>query len=123
MKRIKQIDTYLEASGTDLTALDQQALDRYASRFGRDYCRTGCDDCEGHCLAGVPIASILRYQMYFEDYGEEKQAMQSYAALGRNAAACLGCDLESCTAGCPHGLSVALKVRSAHRSLSLEAIA
>jgi predicted aldo/keto reductase-like oxidoreductase len=123
MKRVSDIDRYLGASGAAFTAADQRALDRYAAIHGSDYCRTGCGDCEPHCPQGVPIASILRYQMYFEDYGEEKQAMAAYAGLGRSADVCSGCSLELCTGACPHGLPVAGKLRAAHRTLSLETVA
>lgn len=118
MKRVRDIDFYLQASGQAFSAADRRALDRYAALFGNDYCRTGCSDCEQTCPAQVPIASILRYQMYFEQYEEEKRAMQAYAGLDRNARVCAGCGVESCVAGCPHGLPVALKLRAAHGTLS-----
>ncbi len=123
MKRTRDLDLYLQASGEAFAAEDQRTLDRYAALYGNDYCRTGCSDCEISCPAGVPIASILRYQMYFERYEEEKRAMQSYAALERNATDCLACSLESCVAGCPHQLPVALKLRAAHDALSFERLA
>lgn len=123
MKRVKDIELYLQASGGEFTAADRLTLDRYAAQFGGDYCRTGCSDCETRCPAGVPIASILRYQMYFESYEDEKRAMQSYAGLGRNAAVCLDCAVESCSGGCAYGLPVALKLRAAHNALSFESIA
>jgi predicted aldo/keto reductase-like oxidoreductase len=123
MKRVKDIELYLQASGGEFTAADRLTLDRYAAQFGGDYCRTGCSDCETRCPVGVPIASILRYQMYFESYEDEKRAMQSYAGLGRNAAVCLDCAVESCSGGCAYGLPVALKLRAAHNALSFESIA
>ncbi len=123
MKKVKDLDLYLQASGGEFTAADRLTLDRYAARFGSDYCRTGCSDCESGCPLGVPIASILRYQMYFEDYADEKNAMRAYAGLTRSAASCLDCTLDSCTAGCRHGLPVGLKLRSAHNALSFEGIA
>lgn len=119
MKRARQIDEYLGASGTPFSAADQRLLDRYAARYGREYCRTGCDDCESRCPAGVAIASVLRYQMYFDDYGQEKDAMRAYAALADKASPCVGCESHSCVAACPHGLPVAAKLRAAHRDLSL----
>jgi predicted aldo/keto reductase-like oxidoreductase len=61
--------------------------------------------------------------MYFERYEEEKRAMQSYTALQRNAADCLSCSVESCVAGCPHELPVALKLRAAHDALSFDRFA
>lgn len=118
MKRVRDIDFYLQASGQELTAADHRTLDRYAALYGSDYCRTGCSDCEGSCPAGIPVASILRYQMYFEQYEEEKRAMRSYAALRRDASACLDCAVESCVQACLHGLPVPLKLRAAHGSLS-----
>jgi len=123
MKRVGDLDLYLQASGKELTASDERLLDRYLAEFGRDYCRTGCSDCETGCPAGVPIASILRYQMYFEHYGDEKRAMEAYADLGLRAHDCLGCVAESCVGGCPHELPVASKMRIAHRQLSFLPIA
>ncbi len=123
MKRTKDIENYLQASGGEFTAADRLTLDRYAGQFGADYCRTGCSDCESRCPVGVPIASIMRYQMYFDSYEDEKRAMQSYAGLQRNAAACLDCTLENCTKGCLHGLPVALKLKAAHNSLSFSQLA
>ncbi len=116
-RRIGDIDNYLQASGQAFADVDQRLLDRYAALHGADYCRTGCGDCEPACPAGVPIATILRQQMYFQDYREEKRAMREYAGLGLNAAACLGCDGAPCDAACPHGLPVAQKLRAAHRDL------
>ncbi len=118
MKRVRDIDLYLQASGQTMTSADRRILDRYAALHGSDYCRTGCSDCETACPAGVPIASTLRYQMYFEQYGEEKRAMQSYAGLPQDATACLGCGIESCVGACPNGLPVSLKLRAAHDALS-----
>lgn len=119
IKRISDLDRYLGASGVQFGAADQHVLDRYAARFGADYCRTGCGDCEPACPRRVPIASILRYRMYFEDYGEEKTAMAAYAALERDAGACLDCPSQVCIDACPHGLPVAPKLRATHRTLAL----
>jgi aryl-alcohol dehydrogenase-like predicted oxidoreductase len=123
MKRVKDMDLYLQASGTEFSAADQYTLDRYAARFGSDYCRTGCSDCETNCPAKVPIASILRYQMYFENYADEKLAMQSYAALECDARACLDCATENCVDGCGYRLPVAMKLRAAHGALTFEGTA
>jgi len=120
MKRIRDIDLYLQASGQAQTAADHRTLERYTALYGSDYCCTGCSDCESACPARVPIASILRYQMYFEQYGEEKRAMQSYATLNRNASPCLDCSVESCATGCPNGLPVSLKLRAAHSVLAFK---
>jgi hypothetical protein len=117
MKRVSDLDLFLPASGQAFTALDQLALDRYAALYGADYCRTGCSACEPACPLDVPIASILRFEMYFRDYADQKRAMQEYAGLERRADACAGCRAEPCTAACPYGLPVAAKLLAAHRDL------
>lgn len=120
MKSIKDLENYLQASGGEFTAADQRSLDRYAALYGSEYCRTGCGDCHPGCPHGVEIGTILRYQMYFEDYADQKRAMQSYAGLERSAAICLACGEGSCTAACPHGLPVDAKMRAAHQTLSFQ---
>jgi predicted aldo/keto reductase-like oxidoreductase len=118
-KNFKDLDHYVAASGGKFAAADQTVLDRYAARFGADYCRTGCGDCESACPSSVRIATILRYQMYFDDYGEEKKAIESYAALGSSIDACADCTTFDCDRACPHGLPVRSKLAAANRSLTL----
>jgi len=119
MKTVSDIEVYLKASGAEFTSADQRVLDRYAGLYGKEYCRTGCGECEVSCPAGVQIASVMRYHMYFKDYGMEKRAIQSYASLTRNAAACTECDEPACTGKCPYGLPVKELLCDAHGSLSL----
>ncbi|UCD34361.1 MAG: aldo/keto reductase [Nitrospiraceae bacterium] len=118
IKSISQLDLYLSASGQKFTAADQRILDRYARRFGKEYCRTGCNQCETSCPQGVAIASTLRFQMYFRDYGMEKKALQSYARLERKADKCRTCEPKSCSGACPFGLPVSALLRDAHEELS-----
>jgi predicted aldo/keto reductase-like oxidoreductase len=121
MKTVPDIELYLKASGAKFTASDQRILDRYARLYSREYCRTGCGECEGSCPAGVEIASVMRYRMYFRDYGMEKRAMESYALLKKNAAACYGCDDPACLGRCPYGLHVKNMLCDAHESMSFMA--
>jgi aryl-alcohol dehydrogenase-like predicted oxidoreductase len=118
MKRVRDLDSYLPASGQTLSSADRRTLDRYAVRFGHDYCRTGCGDCQSACPHQVPIASILRYQMYFEQYADEKRAMAQYAELESNATPCLTCADHLCDSACLHGLPVSNKLLAAHESLT-----
>jgi predicted aldo/keto reductase-like oxidoreductase len=118
MKTASDIELYLKASGQKFTASDQKVLDRYAALYGRQYCRTGCGICEDACPLGVDIASIMRYRMYFKDYGMEKRAMESYAVLKGRAAACADCANPACTGACPHGLPVRDMLCDAHQVMS-----
>lgn len=121
IKNTGHLRDYVQASGQKFAARDQQVLDRYAARFGTDYCRTGCGVCEPSCPYGVRIASVLRYQMYFADYGAEKRAMEKYAALDGDASRCATCSDQPCANACPHGLAVGHKLGRAHLDLSFRA--
>jgi predicted aldo/keto reductase-like oxidoreductase len=118
IKTVDDLDLFLTASGEKMTSADQKVLDRYARIYGRQYCRTGCSDCEEACPMGVNIATALRYQMYFKDYGLEKRGMEGYAALGADARPCLTCDNPACIGACPYGLQVQDQLCEAHKLLS-----
>lgn len=119
ISHFEQIDEYLFASGQALGAPDQAVLEKYDRLVARDYCRPGCGDCLSACPYGVPIDDILRYQMYAEAYGREKQAMQKYARIApeRRADQCAGC-AAPCEAACEYGLAVKDKLVRAHQLLS-----
>lgn len=119
----QDLDLYLPASGEPFTAQDQRVLDQYAALHGADYCRTGCGDCNAACELGLDVATILRYQMYFADYKDEKRAMVAYRSMEKNAELCLDCADEACTTACGYGLPVGDKLRAAHRLLTLEGVA
>lgn len=121
MKTVSDMDLYLRASGGNFTAADQKILDRYAALYSREYCRTGCGECEAACPRGVEIASVMRYRMYFKDYGMEKRAMQSYALLKKNAMSCVTCSEPSCVGKCPHGLPIKDILCDAHEIMSFQA--
>ncbi len=118
-KTVSDFDLFLSASGKDFTASDQKILDRYAQMYSKEYCRTGCSDCEASCKNDVGIANILRYEMYFKDYGAEKRAIESYARLKVNAKVCIDCNDNSCAGACPFGLPVNKLMRKAHKDLSI----
>lgn len=119
IKSIADLDFYLTASGEKFRVSDAKALNRYAKRYGQEYCRTGCNACESSCPDGVSIATTLRFQMYFRDYGMEKHAMESYAGVQDNAGRCLDCTDDACVGGCPYELPVSTLLRDAHRTLSI----
>jgi hypothetical protein len=119
IKTIADLDLYLTASGARFTSADREALDQYAKQFGSQYCRTGCGDCETSCPEKVSIATTLRYQMYFNDYGIEKKSMESYAKLEAKADKCSDCITEDCREACPYGLPVSTMLRDAHDNLSI----
>jgi uncharacterized protein len=121
VKDVATLDLYLSASGQKSTTADVAILNRYTERFAKEYCRTGCSECQAACPSGVPIATIMRHQMYFKDYGHEKYAMEQYAALDKKAHACEACVGTPCSSACPHRLPVGTLMAGAHRSLAFKA--
>ncbi|MCZ6459068.1 MAG: hypothetical protein O6766_06855, partial [Gammaproteobacteria bacterium] len=80
--------------------------------------RQACNDCEGACPYGVPIADVLRTRMYAVDYKDVDFARSEYGALPVNAAACLSCSGEPCRNACSYGLAVATLCAPTHRILA-----
>jgi predicted aldo/keto reductase-like oxidoreductase len=70
------------------------------------------------CPEGLPIHDVLRYRMYFEDYGWEKEGLRLYSRLEKNAAVCASCSAP-CLGSCPIGVSIPERMRGAHELLTL----
>ncbi len=119
MPTFDQVDEYLKVSGTtQLTAEDRGHLDVLSASIGPVYCRPGCDGCLGACPHDVPVADVLRYKMYFENYREQKTAMARYAQVpaSRRASRCEECGAP-CERACPYGVRVRERLVEAHRQL------
>jgi uncharacterized protein len=114
----QHVDEYLFASGTELTAADGAVLAKYDQLIAGDYCRPHCGACLGSCVASLPIDDVLRYRMYFEDYGATGEARRLYAALdGRDASHCLACPAP-CAGACPYGIPIQQKMVATHARLA-----
>jgi len=119
MQNFDRVAEYLAVSGTTtLTARDEGYLRLVAGEVGPRYCRPGCSACHDVCPAGVPVADILRYKMYFEDYGDQKFAMQRYGLVPASTRPhrCEGC-AAPCERACPYGLRVRDRLHEADRQL------
>jgi predicted aldo/keto reductase-like oxidoreductase len=114
----RQVDEYVAASGGAPTLAERAALIEYAAVFGDRVCRF-CNRCEPACPWDVRVADVLRFSMYFHDYGERERALAAYAALapGARATACAACPAP-CVAACDYGLPVRDLLREAHAALA-----
>lgn len=120
MPNYDQAEEYLAVSGTTkLTSSERKHLDLVEEAISAKYCRPGCDGCVGSCPREVPIWDILRYKMYFENYGDEKYAMTKYRQIpvSQNALACASCSAP-CTAACGYHLPVRERLLEAHSQLA-----
>jgi hypothetical protein len=115
---LQHVDEFLYASGKPFTTADADVLRRYDTQIAGTYCAPHCGACLDSCPEGVPIHDVLRHRMYFEDYGWEKLAMQGYAKLARDAAACAGCSAP-CLGSCPLGLDISTRTSQAHDLLTI----
>ncbi len=115
----KQVDEYVAASGSPIAAADLALLDEYQARFSNEVCRF-CNACEPACPDDVRIADILRFAMYFHDYGQEGRGVESYARLvaAERAAHCSHC-AGFCEAACDYDLPVKSLLIRADAALSL----
>jgi predicted aldo/keto reductase-like oxidoreductase len=121
MRTIEDIDEYVAASGKPtLSPEEKKALKSYGSLLDRDYCRPGCNGCMNACPYDVPIPDILRYRLYFNNYGREKYAMNLYKKLpeSRNALRCRTCSA-TCESTCPFQLAIKTKLIAAHEELTV----
>ncbi len=108
IRTFEHVDEYCGASGRTLTSADEAVLGKYETAVNNQFCRIGCTTCQASCPEQVAVGDIMRFGMYYENYGNEKQAILEYAALnGRNrASACLTCRSGACETACPHNLSI-----------------
>ncbi len=118
MTSFDHVRTFAGAVGAPLSRAEGEMLRRYSEAVAHRYCRS-CGVCEASCPAGVAIADVNRFAMYFASYGQQKDAMRAYADLpaGRRAAACRSC-AGACDGACPFGRPVRSELVAAHHFLS-----
>ena len=112
----QHVDEYLFASGQSATDTDLAVLEAYDREILGSYCAPHCGACLDSCPDGLPIHDVLRHRMYFEDYGNEKEAMRLYAGLERQASVCASCSAP-CLGSCPVGIPIQERMAGAHELL------
>jgi ferredoxin len=117
-RELANVDEYLYASGRRPTASDLALLGEYDRRIAGKHCYQHCGACLSSCPEGLPIDDVLRFKMYFEDYGDERDAMRQYAKLDVKADVCTGCSAP-CANACPFDVPIPEMTRRAHQLLTL----
>lgn len=115
---LSQIDEYLSASGQPVQQTEVELLEKYDRLVANDYCRPGCGACLSSCPSNLPIDDVLRYAMYYENYGQQRLAMEHYAQLTRihTTSQCAAC-AAPCEQACPFQLPIKEKLQRADRLL------
>jgi uncharacterized protein len=114
----QHVDEFLRASGAKLTPGDVAILEEYDRQILGSYCAPHCGKCLDACPEELAIHDVLRHRMYFEDYGNEKEAIRLYGQLAKNASVCASCS-GPCLGACPVGVAIPERMRGAHDLLSL----
>ncbi len=116
----QQVDEYVVASGSPIRDSDVALLQRYDELTAGDYCEPHCGACLDKCSFDLAIHDIMRFRMYFRDYGWQKHGMQEYAKLERDASICVDC-AAPCANACPIGVPIQEKMLDAHSLLRFSA--
>ncbi len=115
---LQHVNEYLRASGKPLAPEDVAILEEYDRQILGGSCAPHCGACLSSCPEQLAIHDVLRHRMYFEDYGWEKEGMQRYAALEKNASVCASCSAP-CMGSCPVGIPIQERMTGAHELLTL----
>jgi len=115
-----QVDEYLYASGKAVDSEDLAVLEKYERLVSAEYCRPGCGECLDDCPHDVAVDDVLRYAMYYDTYGQQREATRLYermaAQRGHGTEVCLACSAP-CERACPQGIAIRNKLVRADRLL------
>jgi len=103
---------------TSLSAGDLRLLDQYAKETASNYC-AGCSNiCETALGGALPVATVMRYLMYYESYGDRHRARSLYGQLSSEIRARIGSlDYSLAEKRCPQGISIGRLMKKAEQLL------
>jgi predicted aldo/keto reductase-like oxidoreductase len=79
--RLLQANVAAAINNTALSRNDRQLMEQYARATSCGYC-TGCAEiCEQAVANPIPISDIMRYLMYYCNYGNQQQAIRHFNEL------------------------------------------
>jgi predicted aldo/keto reductase-like oxidoreductase len=119
MSSYSHVEEYVAASGQPFDRAALGLITRYQEQTRDSYCRVSCTACLSACPNRVAVNDVLRFAMYYENYGQERQAMDCYAELPAeqkptDCETCAG----PCELACPYGLKVKTRLLHSHDILS-----
>ena len=103
---------------TSLSAGDLRLLDQYANETASNYC-AGCSNiCETALGGAVPVATVMRYLMYYESYGDRHGARSLYGQLPVEIRARIASsDYSPAERRCPQGMAIGRLMKRAEQLL------
>jgi uncharacterized protein len=109
---MEQLDENIQAMSAPYGEKDDRVLTARLEDIKDWYCRM-CGTCEGKCARGLPVADMLRYTMYAQNYGQFSLGRDSFRALPAAVTSVRCSDCSSCSVKCPNGVRVASRLAHA----------
>ena len=93
---------------TKLAASDQALMQEYAKAACDGYCAGCADICESAVGGKIPVSDVMRYLMYYNEYGDQAGAREKFASLPAAVRSQLASvDYTAAQRGCPQNLPIA----------------
>ncbi len=117
--------TYLQANvaaalnKTKLSFEDHRILNQYAGETAGGYCAGCVRLCESAIAENIPVSDVMRYLMYYHNYGNRRQAIQKFHTLpeiSRRRLATI--DYSKAESICPQNIPIARFMQHAVESLT-----
>jgi predicted aldo/keto reductase-like oxidoreductase len=102
---VEQLEENVRAMAGPFSSGDEKVLSAHLQQIRPSYCSM-CGSCADSCAKGLPVADVLRYLMYAENYGEFALGLQEYRTLPADLASVRCADCAGCTVRCPNGVRV-----------------
>jgi predicted aldo/keto reductase-like oxidoreductase len=106
--------TYLQANvaaalnKTELSFEDHRTLNQYADETAGGYCAGCARLCESAIAENIPVSDVMRYLMYYHNYGHRRQAIQKFnkiPEISRRHLATI--DYSKAESNCPQNIPIA----------------
>ena len=112
--KILQANATAAINKTALSHKDKQLMEQYARATSFGHC-TGCADlCENAIAHAVPISDIMRYLMYYCNYGDHQKAIRLFNDLPLDIRQRIKqVDYSKAEQCCPQGMPIAQLMRKA----------
>lgn len=114
---IQQIDECVAVMGSDLSAKDLSALDRYGSYLHGRVC-TMCGGCTGACPHGVSHSDLMRAVLYRDGYQDTRLVQEMFLESDRIQQIKQCVDCSSCLVKCSRGVDIHAQLMAVHAMLA-----
>ena len=107
MRNVRQMEENSYAAKQPKMALkEREVLEEYRLATTDQYCRGCGGTCMPHLASDTNVPDMLRHLMYYENYGDRRQARALFRRLGAEERQIHGVDFRPAETACPYGLPI-----------------